>query len=141
MKLEERICACGCRKTFKCLPSSGTRYSSLHCMEAAGALPPVDKFGRGMKPARSDAGPPKVDAKPIESNVAKAELAAPAKSGKAVAAATSAPQKNLKAAAKSPQKSETKAAASKTPAKAAAKKSAKPASSSGRSKRAPEASL
>ncbi len=54
MKLETRVCACGCLKSFRCLPSSGTRYSSLHCMETAGVLPPVEKFGRSSKGGRPE---------------------------------------------------------------------------------------
>lgn len=53
LQLEERTCACGCGKTFRCLPTSQTRYSSLHCMEAAGALPPAESLTRGGKAARS----------------------------------------------------------------------------------------
>jgi hypothetical protein len=64
MKLENRICACGCLKSFRCLPTSATRYSSLHCMELAGALPPVEKFGRSSKGNRTEAkakGEPDLD--------------------------------------------------------------------------------
>lgn len=56
MTLEERTCACGCKKKFRCLTTSSTRYSSLHCMEMAGVLPPpIDKRGynpssKGMRP-------------------------------------------------------------------------------------------
>ncbi|MBC7692973.1 MAG: hypothetical protein H7222_14515 [Methylotenera sp.] len=52
MKLEERLCACGCGKIFKCLPTSQTRYSSLFCMELAGELPVTEKSGYGAKAAR-----------------------------------------------------------------------------------------
>ena len=64
VKLEDRICACGCGKSFRCLPSSKTRYSSLHCMEVAGALPPVEKFGRGGKGVRTAGAPTGAGAPP-----------------------------------------------------------------------------
>ena len=52
IQLEERICACGCKKVFRCLPASKAKYTSLHCMELAGALPPpIIKGGRGPKGA------------------------------------------------------------------------------------------
>lgn len=97
MKLEERICACGCRKTFRCLPSSGTRYSSLHCMEAAGALPPVDKFGRGTKPPRVEAAAtaPKVEVK-AELQKAEAPVAKEAKVAKAAPKVTKPAAKKAK---------------------------------------------
>ena len=56
VQLETRTCSCGCGKTFRCLPTSQTRYSSRHCMEAAGVIPPSDKPGYGANKASKPAG-------------------------------------------------------------------------------------
>jgi hypothetical protein len=45
IELEERVCACGCKKVFRSLPSSQARYSSHFCMEVAGVIPAALKTG------------------------------------------------------------------------------------------------
>ena len=61
IKLEERVCACGCQRRFKALPQSAAKYSSHFCMEAAGVPPAAPSMGL----ARGKGRPAKIQEKEL----------------------------------------------------------------------------